>query len=458
MSNETETVAEGALVVDADGTTSWWLPSVAAVAEVRLPVADGVELAVDAADPTLVLAWAAAPGAEIDSLAGVFVDGSLVDRVRALRAGGEQVVVEDAPILTRPWVRMATVAAVRQCAVLPLNEGALLLDLASATSGVGYAEAAAHVFGLAAPVLMALGEQCLATEIRGGAASQLVEIAQVADAALAGTAWADDVHALAARLREEVSEIPDVFAFDFAGALVADIWTADGSTPSGVLTPEFVDPGLVPARILSWPGAAKHEVFVELHDGYVVVTAALAYRVDERTLEANQLLAFAARRDDGALVATAPMTVTGGTVSAALPVDGDADGLAFGIFHADSDLDDLRVDRVGRMMVEVDREMADAFVYQRAAVTALHRTSLDDDQSAALRAGKRNTREAKAAAGRALSILSTAFADGGDGDVRELIEARVSVIDRHRANIDDNEVPAGSEPLLAELLPSGPHE
>ncbi|NVN49156.1 hypothetical protein [Mycolicibacterium hippocampi] len=453
MSKETQTAAEGALVVDSDGTTSWWLPRVAAVAEVRLPVADGVELAVDAADPTLVLAWAAAPGAEIESLAGVFADAGLVDRVRALRGGGEQVVVENAPTLTRPWVRMATVAAVRQCAVLPLHEGALLLDLASATSGVGHAEAAAHVFGLAAPVLLALGEQCLAREIRGGAATELVEIAQVADAALAGTAWADDVHALAARLREEVSEIPDVFAFDFAGAVRADIDGPSVLMPVAVKTLEFVDPTLVPARILAWRGAAERELIIEVHDDHVVVSASLADGIDDRTLEANQLLAYAARLEDGGLIASSPMTVHDHTVSAALPIVGGDQAVSFGIIHADGDFDDVRVDAVGRDLLRVDRQMVDAFGDQRAAVAELHRTSLLDDQTEALDASTRYIRAAKAAAGDALTRLEERLdASIDDVDVRELIEARVAAVEAFEIRVERRAVSAGTEPLLAELV------
>ena len=456
MSNDTEAGAEGALVVGADGTTSWWLPRAAAVAEVRVRVADGVEFSVDAGDPTLVLAWSAAAAADLGSLDQVFTDAGLVDRLRALRDGDDRVVIEEAPVLTRPWVRSATVAAVRQCEVRPLHEGALLLDLAAAMSDVGNAEAAAHVFGLAAPSLLALGEECLAGEIRGGAATELVDIAQAAATALAGTAWAQDVHALATRLHEEVSEVPDVFVGNLVGAMSADIWVAGVATPSSVLNPQFVDPALVPARILSWPGAGKHEVFIEVHDGYVIVTATLAQRVDDRTLEANQLLAYAARREDGGLVATAPMTVAGRTVKAALAVDDDLGQLSFGICHADSDLDDLRADPAGRLMVEVDREMADAFACQRAAFAVLHRTSIGDDQSAALEAREGTVNEALAASGRALTLVLDELGRGiDDDDVREQFESRAEAIEAFETKLERGGIVNGAEPLLAELLPVG---
>lgn len=456
MSKETEANAEGALVVGADGTTSWWLPRAAAVAEVRVPVAVGVEFSVDAGDPTLVLGWSAAADADLAMLSEVFGDAGLVDRIRALRDGDRRIVVEKPPALTRPWVRFATVAAVRQRAVRPLHEGALLLDLAAAASGIGNGEAAAHVFGLAAPSLLALGEGCLVGDIRGGAATELVDIAQAAATALAGTAWAQDVHALATRLQEEVSEVPDVFIDDLVGAFSADIWVADVSTPSSVLNPEFVDPALVPARILSWAGAGKPEVFVEMHAGYVIVTATLAQRVDDRTLEANQLLAYAARREDGGLVATVPMTVAGRTVKAALAVGDDLDHLSFGIFHADSDLDDVRADPTGRLMVEVDREMADAFAYQRGALAVLHRTSIGDDQSAALEAREGAVNEALAASGRALSLVMEGLDRGiDDEDTREHFESRVEAIEAFETNLERGEIPSGAEPLLAELLPTG---
>lgn len=391
MTTANSTAPDGVLVLGEDGGASWWAPQPPAVAAVELGVGEGAVVRVDAGDPSRVLAWAVAPGGDFSALAAAFGDTGFEHILTQASTGQDPVTVYPAPRLAGPWMRCALVAAVQRWSMRPVDEGALLLDEAASRHRTGNAAAAARLFALGSPILMALGHQCLEGELVGGPASELREISLSAGLAVAETGWGKDILDLAASL-QSVTSIDDralesiLREWDLEDVSVGGAADMGGdAAPLGILdevrvSSARIDPSLVPARVLEWRGADQYELFLEHRNGAdeVLVSAELAVDVDPLCLEVQQLFAFCAHPETGRLIAAAPMQVDGRRVHTRVPLRGaDPGSVHIGVFYADTDLDALRVDRVGQLLVTVDRWMLDAWSHQRCALAAVHTVPVD---------------------------------------------------------------------------------
>lgn len=455
---------KGVLVIHADGAAAWWSPLPPAVASVHVTVGTGAVIEVDAADPSLVVGWGLQAGGDVQALSGAFDDAQLATNLRLLADTGQDVFAKSAPALTAAWVRRATVAAVAQCTNRPVNESALLLDQASAHHATGRTTLATSLFQMAAPSLLDLGEDCLAGQITGGAATDIARIAGEASQVLSGSGWAPDVAELADQLRADIEPFSDTDAgilaiFDQLEAATRDLATAHLGGTKTTDKEYFIDPAAVPPRLLAWPGGAAEDLRVTNAAGSAqfVVTANLAPSVDERTVELTELIAYAADTSTGELVAVAPMTVRGRTVTATVTYDGPAANLTFGLYHADTDITALRLDELGLLLVEVDRLMLDAYRDHRLALAAIH----EGDVVNAVAAMEAKRDSCLASAGRYAGAAVDAIDDYLDEhdvepDVMALLQRRRQVITAYGDGLSAGRLssPPGAEPLLSELLPA----
>ena len=461
--SETQAQDKGVLVIHEDGAVAWWSPSAPAVASVHVGIGVGAVVEVDAANPSVVVGWGLQAGGDVESLARAFGEPQLAENLRLLAGTGQDVFTKSAPTLTQPWVRRATVAAVSQCTQRPMNESALLLDQASADRATGREELAVSLFQMAAPSLLDLGAECLAGQIGGGAATDIARIADEAAQSLQGSGWEPDVVELSARLQSEVgltdADLDAVMAlFEMEEAAARKLAPAHMDRTETRVDDEFyIDPRAVPPRLLAWPGGALKDLRVKFStdSNQVVVSADLADSADERSVEASELVAYAADPEKGSLIAVAPMHVEGHTVTATVLCGRDPKSLHYGLYHADTDPEALRLDAVGRLLVEVDRRMLDAYHHYRLALAAVHE---HDVVGAVEEMEAKRKRELDQAASAALdaSDLLDEFLDDNDvsDDAAALLRRRKAAIDAFRDGLAAGLLPAdGAETLLSELLP-----
>ncbi|WP_071289064.1 hypothetical protein [Mycolicibacterium llatzerense] len=455
---------KGVLVIHPDGAAAWWSPLPPAVASVHVAVGTGAVVEVDAADPSLVVGWGLQAGGDVQALSGAFDDAQLAAHLRLLADTGQDVFAKSAPALTEAWVRRANVAAVAQCTHRPVHESALLLDQASADHATGRTTLATSLFQMAAPSLLDLGEDCLAGQITGGAATDIARIAGEASQVLSGSGWAPDVAELADQLQADIEPFSDTDAgilalFDQLEAATRDMAAAHMSRTETTDKEYFIDPAAVPARLLAWAGGATRDLRMTNAAGsnQFVISAKLAASVDERSVELGELLAYAADKNTGELVAVAPMRVEDRTVTATVIYDGPAAELTFGVYHADTDVKTLRLDELGLLLVRVDRRMLDAYQDHRLALAAIHEGDVISavDEMEAKR--DRHLAEAGRAAGEAADLLDDYLDDHDvDSDVEVLLQRRRQAITAYGDGLAAGRLssPPGAEPLLSELLPA----
>lgn len=475
---------EGVLAFTEGGDVSWWSPRPPAIAAVEISIAPGAVVEVDAAYPSQVLAWVLKAGGDIEALASAFGDVDFAQRIAEEREGGSAAMaVHPAPQLVGPWVRRALVAAVQRWTMRPIDEGALALDEATSQYKIGSPTTASRLFALASPTLMALGQSCLNGEIVGAPAEELKDIAVTAGQAVAAVGWGADILDLAAAL-QSVNGIDDSVLADVlsewslenvsvagAGHMGGVAGTASielSATAEVHLSSTQIDPALVPPRILDWPGADEAELTIEYRSNLdqAAIAAALAVDVDPTCLESQQLCAFAALQETGRVIATAPMQVHGRVVVAHVPCRGIAFGeLQFGVYYSGTELEMIRIDRVGKLLTTVDRWMLDAWSHQRTALAAIHAVPAGGDEELIETASEIHDDymdEAASSASTALTEIDEflALASGVPDDEVLALQARSEVI---RTYLDELRTspsarPAELSPLLAEMLPIDPWE
>ena len=126
------------------------------------------------------------------------------------------------------------------------------------------------------------------------------------------------------------------------------------------------------------------------------------------------------------------------------------------MFDANIDPHDLRLDRVGVALIDVDRLMLEAWNNDREAVVALHTVGPDSSADALERARagyEARLTVAQTATNNAQSILDRLIARQESGEpVRGLLVKRRGAIARYRAYLAD---PARgyADPILAEVIP-----
>ncbi|MGW4368170.1 hypothetical protein ACWEKT_21260 [Nocardia takedensis] len=457
MTTPSENPGEGVLFLAEDGAARWYSPRAAAIPPVEIVIDGGCVAGVDPADPSALLWWTLSPGAAADGLAAAVGDPDLprvLDRVRA--AGAERRVLTG-QVLTAPWTRYAAVAAARRWILRPVHEGALLLDRAVAAHLIGRDLEAAALFVAAEDTLLDLGERSRDGELPGVVVELVHEALRIALACgvdgpieeiaedLAGHALLsdDDLAMLLAEWRR-ASETALV------GGGASSLGAGDGDDR------EPVDIRAVPPRILAWGGPDHAELAIE-HDraaASFVVGTALADGVDPTCLEARRILAFAARRADGALTATAPMRPHGEGLVARLPALGnDRADLVFGVLDAGTDPDTLRTAPRDRPLIDVDRVMVEIWGRHRAALATLRTAPVDAGEDLLRRM------QADYRTGLMMTVgeVDAVFDDlderadtTSDDDVAALLRARRDAVARYAESLRDE---GGLDPILTELLP-----
>lgn len=451
---------EGVLVVHADGAASWWSRRVAAVAEVAVPVGRNAAVQVDAAHPERVLAWSVHSGGDVQALARAFGDPELEDRIAFLTTDSDEVYIDQAPILTEPWVRRATVAAVSQCTVRPVSEGVLSLNRADSEYATGNIDAAKRLFAISAPVLLHLGEQCLDRTLGGRVAADVTRLATVAADALQANGWGPELTALSARLATELGanrELATTTLADWVPSVAVASRLGAADAPAAVWS-TYIDPRSVPQRLLAWPGADSPDLIIEIDDDRtVLVSVMLAESVDVRSPDINQLMAYAAATD-GQLVAVSPMHVAGRTLTATLqPTDVEPADLTFGVYHLDRDPARLRADPMGQTLIEADRWMLEAFNQHRFAQAVVY-ADAGRELDEARKRQKTHLSMARTAADNAIEILENAGLSGTiDKQAAAQLLARRTAIAAYRDTFTpDASTHPGWQPLLAEVIAPDP--
>lgn len=463
MSADTAHRADGVLFIDDEQTTSWYSARLTAVAPVEIELGAGCVAQIDPAYPDMVLAWRAHSAAAVAALARAVGDPAIAGIVDNARAAGDGSRVVRAPVLTAQWAHFALVAAVARWMMRPVHKGALLIDRAVAAAAVDRTAAAKTLFIYAEDALLDLAERCVDAELPAAVTDLVAHAVRVAD----GLGVAGD----SARLADELdrrSAIDDDILRDFLtrrrqAATTArtdvQIGTLDGEDAVRSLGFDVVDIASVPPRIIAWSGPEQSELLIEHRSDsdVFVITARLADGVDPSCREVRGLLAYAAERDTGTLVTTAPLRLLDRTLIANLPASSRiiAD-LHFGVFDASTDLDSLRTDPIGRCLAAVDRTMVDAWSHQRTAHAALHTVpasaaaELLDKAQAEHRAQLRTARSSAANA-RKLLERELRVVDPDDPDaaaLRTLLRDRLDAVNRYA-----RAMATGADPILTELVP-----
>ncbi|MFI6165481.1 hypothetical protein ACIBCN_01725 [Nocardia sp. NPDC051052] len=461
----TDTVGDGVLSIDATGNASWLTVRQAAVAMVDITVGAGCFVHVDAAHSATVLAWEVDAAADPEPLGFAAGDPALAALVRHLRERGETAEIVRGARLTAQWSRFAEVAAVARWTMRPVDRAALLLDRAVAEAGVGHGAAARNLFTFAEDALIDFGRRC----VDGEMSSAVIDLVRRAAIVAGSAGFTGEIDSLARELGAAGAIADDRvfaglaewnYAVQEAGA-VAQSTELGAGTVSLTVGSEMLDIAAVPPRIVAWAGADVPELLIEhdLDTDRIVLTALLSDGVDPDSAEARRLLAYAANKDSGALVATAPTRVAGRSISANLPARGhDIDDLHCGVFDAKVDVESLRGDPAGRCLAEVDRYTVEAWNWQRAALAAWN--AVPDNASAEVWAAARVVFDdclidARKAARIALRKLADGVAD--TAPIELLLRTRSEAV---TAFLDELAmVPAAqARPLLSELVPPEPDD
>jgi hypothetical protein len=452
-----------------DAGMHWDGDTAPAVAEVSLELGPGVNVVVDAADPSTLMGWTIAREADVGSLTRACIES---DFTHLLESDGPGAVIScEAFHLDADWTRRATTAAVARWWMSPIDEGALMLDEAGARRRTGDTDGASRLVAHALPALDSLVDDAVNGELSGGALSELANLTRAASAATTGLSWGYPLLSMADRV-DTVREIDETKLERWLEELVddksfglVDVGMAGGpSIARAEVQRGYIDPHVLPPRILRWSGAGTPEWTAEVDTTTptlrVLLSVELDAAVDPQCGEANRILGFAADRT-GKLIATIPMMVQGHALVGSLPIDETSfDTTVFGLFDADTPPRRLRSGPMAEPLISVDRHMLDAWMLNRTAHAVLAAVNLGADEDVlafAQSAADGFVRDAVEAAGRALTALNVlkAAADASDTPLAILVANRVAAIEAFVDRLESrHDQPAGAQPLLAELLPS----
>ncbi|MFI7004137.1 hypothetical protein [Nocardia sp. NPDC050175] len=468
MTAHPEPPAGGLLIVDEFGGISWWSSRLAPVPSVRLTLGPGVVAEIDPTEPDDLLAWAVQPAARPDPVADAVGDPMLSDWLASLRDLGEAVRTFDCPRLRAPWARLALTTAIGRWTTRRIHKGALLLDEAVAEHALGHRTEAEHAFAYAEYALLELGERCVDGTLTSRVTAAVAQA--LADAEQSGLGR--PVTALRHRLAETTPVEDDDLAAMLAGwadaVAVREVPISGTGSASPEITYGHLDLTVLAPRILAWQSARDRELRI-VHDQDADVfrlSAPLAADVDPYCREAQQLLAYCADNRTGAPLAVTAAQVATGSAVADLPARGNSlRTVNFGLFDADTELSALRCDPVGRALVEVDRNMVEAWNHHRAALATLAALPDNPDATAAALAHIRGEElllvadaSASTARGRLADLLDGSSGEEAETWPRNTVAARLIAIDRYRSRLPTALEPTGDAPMLVELILPDPDE
>ena len=299
-------------------------------------------------------------------------------------------VIEDAPLpadsvaegwapapVPEGWARLVVARGVRQWMPYPVDERVLPIDEAIGWHLAGHPEMAALTLAPVAEVLVDLiaAQQglmlpqsvSLDVELAASIAKDVLSESNPDRLAIEA---AQSSGPAAPTLRDEDLTIAlaewtgRLFALEPAGALSLH---SQDSEPNR----ELIDLRSVTARILAWRGPEHHELRAFAGPDGIRVDCYLAEDVEPTDWEVTQLRMYAARRDTGEILGSAPLTAgehasSTGLVSAHIPVDpsADLDTIVVGIGQDDLPVQP-RLDPAGQTLLDVDRRILGAWAGHR---------------------------------------------------------------------------------------------
>ncbi|MET4049466.1 MULTISPECIES: hypothetical protein [unclassified Rhodococcus (in: high G+C Gram-positive bacteria)] len=457
-------------LVLSDTTGSSWDSGLApAVAEVAVEIAPGVDVVVDAADTSTLLSWRVLRDSNAQAFSDAVAEPDVAQIVESARTGSETEC--DTLHLVPTWIRRARTSAIARWELSPIDEGALMLDEAGARYRTGDHDGAARLVAAASPALEMLTEDCENGETCSSATSELALLAAFAREVTIGEDWGYAIAALSGRidtiaaidtvddelLIRWLEDLVEAQAFDLVGIDLA----GGDSTARSEVQRAFVDPHLVPPRILEWRGARVPELRAEFDTGArpprLVLTVPLASGVDPQCAEASRLIGFAAD-SSGKLLATTPMVPTGTILTGSFSIkEAEFETATFGIFDSTGDPRDLRLGRLAPALIDADRNMIEAWGLGRSATAALHTVdaSADEEATAAAQSVADGfTADALDAADCAVAALERVRTSSGveSTPLLALVAARIDAIRAFIERIESHTPELGAQPLLTELL------
>ena len=358
----------GSAIRAADNSIGWISPVAPAVGAVTIRINE-VAITVDAAFPRDVISVVAPDIDTLTAAAGVFRDVAAIDGLAAA-ADGDSL---SGPELSDDFVRIAVLSAVRQCHLGDLDGIALLLDRAYAATLAGDDDAAATFYRLSS-----IGTELIADDlVRSGVTGAVVdELGLYMRSAPVDSIRGDIRSAIDQSLQELQEQSDNLWTYTFGESVAAaDVAMGhfDGSLTSSITVDVLNDLNAVPPRLLIFNGPGLPDVFATpAEPGLAEVSAQLRDNVDETSSEVAELFAVAADSTSGNLVGFAPCQVSGRTVVARIPLQGqEFTGLHFAIVGAGFNPDELHLDDLGVGVSKVDRYCRYAWTLHRVAAAAL---------------------------------------------------------------------------------------
>lgn len=382
---------DGDLITTQQGQLTWWAAQPAPVAAGVISPVPGVTVSVDLTDPRRVVAWTVPSPDALQALSGLFGQ-TWLDTVRAslTDAPGLRTAAASAPPpLPEAWARLALAAGVQRWLPAPVPEAALCIDWALACHAVGLAEQARTEFATASASLLQRAEQCLdgdlppamrpglhaathtAAQLLGNEHPDAAELAdRAADLKEAADRQATVIHAAASAVGQDfLTALTGAALAVHAGLTVPDVPEA--------LTTAWVDPTLVPARILRWEGAENPELLVESYPDRLLISATLAEDTDPEDKEVTELLARVLDPATGTVCGSGAFTgledllgQDGHKIVAEVPLLAPAPELpTVQVYQAGRPhhvLDTIR----GPQLIRVDRLLLEAWTLHRLALAA----------------------------------------------------------------------------------------
>ncbi|MBK8755801.1 MAG: hypothetical protein IPM08_01425 [Actinomycetales bacterium] len=397
-------------------------------------------------------------------------------------------VIEDAPLpadsvaegwapapVPEGWARLVVARGVRRWMPYPVDERVLPIDEAIGWHLAGHPEMAALALAPVANVLVDLiaaqqggmlpQSACLDVEFAVTIAKDVLaesnpdrlDIEAAQDSGPAEPSLSDED--LSAVLADWAGRL---FALEPVGALAL---RPEDSEPNR----ELIDLRSVAARILAWRGPEHRELRAVAVPNGIRVDSFLAEDVEPSDWEVTQLRVYAARRDTGEVLGSAPLVANGdatstGLVSAHITLDPSADleSIVVGIGQ-----DDIparpRLDPAGQTLLDVDRRILGAWASHRLDQVGRGESSEQSEHGELAESAVGRSPAADHLLDAQTLLDFPASSDGvgrGEIDVLREVAGRRIALAQHLFGEDASKATAHhapvDRPLLAEIVPGLP--
>lgn len=442
----------GIVTRDSSTIVSWHADTAVVLEPMHIEV-DGVHIIVDAAFPNRVIDVATDQETRFNRAAArVFRETDFIRRL-TVAEDGEQI---EAPTLSEPVTRLATVRAVDRIHLGDLDEAALLLDHAFAHRQFGSFQPTLRYYVLGATAAERLVDEINSGDHSPATARMLSDVIGACPPDALDVPTRDRLidtlrtHLLADDIGWEAGLSRLIGHEELATSL------GDMSTVTGQLN----DLRPFPARALRFTGPDDPDLEITATDGSISVRARLRDEVIPESQEIQETMAVAADSSTGEILAVAPCSTADGHISAELyPGTSDPSGLRFALISADTPLESVRLDPLGTTLTRIDRHCRYAWSLHREAGAILAGAGAISDESALTRIQQnsnrvRHERDEVIAIIRGLTRqLTRRTRNTPDA---ESVARHVGAVDSFIATLDAPVVTDGPQgPTLAELFAVG---